>query len=56
VRGRQSGKAASIAVAASIIGSSLSKVTSGGTLIPLALAELSPFPAQDLRADDREVD
>jgi hypothetical protein len=42
VRGRQSANAASIAVAASIIGSALSKVTSAGTLIPLALAELVP--------------
>jgi hypothetical protein len=42
VRGRESDKAASIAVVASIIGSSLSKLTSAGTLVPLALAELIP--------------
>jgi hypothetical protein len=42
VRGRQSAKAASIAVAASIIGSALSKVTAAGTLPPLALVELIP--------------
>ena len=42
VRGRQSAKAASIAVAASIIGSALSKVTSAGILSPLALVELIP--------------
>jgi hypothetical protein len=42
VRGRQSAKAASIAVAASIIGSALSKVTAAGTLSPLAFVELIP--------------
>jgi hypothetical protein len=42
VRGRQSDLAASIAVAASIAGSALSKVVSAGTLTPLALAELLP--------------
>ena len=42
VQGRQSAKAASIAVAASIIGSALSKVTAAGTLSPLAFVELIP--------------